>query len=408
MRLSDKINRMARNGLLYNNPYDIVERAVNIPISLGTGYASGLQIGQGLGFDEQSQKNLGLMSMINNGLNSSASLIQAFRSNSEARLMAERAEDDEYQRVPQQRYNYQDYMNDPFQNSYFKHGGKTQSELGYSNGSPFIDQPFLDIDSPQGLIDMSDTAIPLYAVDDTGYDKVLEPYSGMHQFPGTKIREHKFQNGGSYTEEIENTEPASLIQEEHQIEQASTNFEVTPQIIEDLDTFDIASFEPEIVAPPIMETDTLEYKTPKLAQSQVAQGQAIRDGLLKRGFSREETSAVLGNLFAESGFNPEAEAPSTKAYGLMQWLGERKEKLQTLANERGVEISDLDLQLDHIANELKGQNRYETSQFNKAMKGNTIAEKARLFGKLVERPSDRELNESLSKRVNIARFFDKL
>jgi len=58
------------------------------------------------------------------------------------------------------------------------------SQMGYRDDSPFRDEPYLDINTPTGQIDMSQTSIPLMA-----NGRYLPPNSGMHQFePGT-VRE---------------------------------------------------------------------------------------------------------------------------------------------------------------------------------------------------------------------------
>lgn len=69
-----------------------------------------------------------------------------------------------------------------------------KSILGYANGSPYRKNKSIQINSPEGLIDMGNTSIPLYAEDETGYSKYLPPYSGMHQFPGKRIVERRFHN----------------------------------------------------------------------------------------------------------------------------------------------------------------------------------------------------------------------
>jgi hypothetical protein len=84
------------------------------------------------------------------------------------------------------------------------------SKLGYSRFSPYQNSPFLDIKSPNGLIDMSNTDIPLLGIGmQTGRKKLLRPRSGTYSFPGDKvIREIKlpkieFQYGGSTPQEWE-------------------------------------------------------------------------------------------------------------------------------------------------------------------------------------------------------------
>ena len=59
------------------------------------------------------------------------------------------------------------------------------STYGYSDFSPFRNQDYLDIYSPNGVIDMSNTGIPLLA----NGGRYLPPYSGLHQFDTPWIRE---------------------------------------------------------------------------------------------------------------------------------------------------------------------------------------------------------------------------
>jgi len=123
-------------------------------------------------------------------------------------------------------------------------------------------------------------------------------------------------------------------------------------------------------------------------------------GLMSRGFTREESAAIVGNLWAESGFDTGAVNPKSGAFGLMQWLGGRKNKLIAFAREKGKDVKDIGLQLDYIAWELKGGNQYETSQFQKAMAyGPDVASKTRGFAHEVERAGAHELADSMSKRV---------
>ena len=56
--------------------------------------------------------------------------------------------------------------------------------LGYSDGSPYSNEPFIDINTPSGLIDMSNTGRPILA---NGTE--LAPYSGIHDMGTTNVRE---------------------------------------------------------------------------------------------------------------------------------------------------------------------------------------------------------------------------
>lgn len=71
-----------------------------------------------------------------------------------------------------------------------------QSELGYSDGSPYRNRPYLDINTPEGLIDMSNTGIPLMV--DGQY---MGPYSGIHPVTPGIVREERVSNWLDQAEE---------------------------------------------------------------------------------------------------------------------------------------------------------------------------------------------------------------
>jgi hypothetical protein len=61
-------------------------------------------------------------------------------------------------------------------------------KLGYSDGSPYCNRKYIVINGD--TIDMSKTGIPLRLIPDKGEEKIAEPYSGAHSFPGaTSVKE---------------------------------------------------------------------------------------------------------------------------------------------------------------------------------------------------------------------------
>lgn len=78
-----------------------------------------------------------------------------------------------------------------------------KSVLGYQQGSPYRGRKSITINTPNGLIDMSNTDIPLLAKDETGMTKMLPPFSGMHRFRGRKVRESRMQYGGDFGDDEE-------------------------------------------------------------------------------------------------------------------------------------------------------------------------------------------------------------
>jgi LysM repeat protein len=123
--------------------------------------------------------------------------------------------------------------------------------------------------------------------------------------------------------------------------------------------------------------------------------------LIARGFSKEAASAIVGNMWAESTFNPAA-SNAIGAFGLLQWLGDRKKELIKFANSRKMNPNSLKTQLDFIKYELldayDGEYAYEANQFKKAMASDTVTGKAYAFAKFVERPNSSELTASASSR----------
>ena len=58
------------------------------------------------------------------------------------------------------------------------------SIMGYRNDSPFRNKSSININTPTGSIDMSNTGIPLMA-----NGRYLPPYSGTHQFNTNQVTE---------------------------------------------------------------------------------------------------------------------------------------------------------------------------------------------------------------------------
>ena len=61
---------------------------------------------------------------------------------------------------------------------------KDISKQGYKDDSPYKDRPYLDIHTPDGIIDMTDVSIPLLA-----NNVILGPNSGLHKFNVDMVRE---------------------------------------------------------------------------------------------------------------------------------------------------------------------------------------------------------------------------
>lgn len=69
----------------------------------------------------------------------------------------------------------------------------------------------------------------------------------------------------------------------------------------------------------------------------------------QKGYNRVQVSAIIGGLLQESNLNPNAENPTSKAYGVAQWLGIRKDKILAKSD-----YSKLETQLAFVYEEFNG------------------------------------------------------
>lgn len=84
--------------------------------------------------------------------------------------------------------------------------------------------------------------------------------------------------------------------------------------------------------------------------------------LIGKGLTAKQTAGIMGNLEEESGFDPRAYFPGTKTdnpspptpFGIAQWKGTRQTALRQKAQDAGVPITDLGVQLKHLWDELNG------------------------------------------------------
>jgi hypothetical protein len=72
------------------------------------------------------------------------------------------------------------------------------------------------------------------------------------------------------------------------------------------------------------------------------------------GLSPEQAAGIMGNIYEESGFNPDLEENTTRAekgYGIVQWTFGRRTALEDAAKAQNVEVSDLGFQLAFMVQE---------------------------------------------------------
>ncbi len=102
------------------------------------------------------------------------------------------------------------------------------------------------------------------------------------------------------------------------------------------------------------------------------------------GFTPLQAAGIMGNIEQESGFNPTALNPSSGAYGIVQWRENRKTALEQKASQKGVPISNIDVQLEHFKDELNTS--YKSSVTDPIKKSNNLAEVTRIFLEKFEVP----------------------
>ncbi|MTH57880.1 phage tail tip lysozyme [Paracoccus litorisediminis] len=89
-------------------------------------------------------------------------------------------------------------------------------------------------------------------------------------------------------------------------------------------------------------------------------GSYLRNGLVSRGLPEHVADGFLMNFQDESGMNPGINeqiptvAGSRGGYGLAQWTGPRRVALERFAQEAGQSVSDPDVQMDFLVQELRG------------------------------------------------------
>lgn len=114
---------------------------------------------------------------------------------------------------------------------------------------------------------------------------------------------------------------------------------------------------------------------------------------MNKGLTENQARGILGNLLQESNGNPNAINKNSGAYGIAQWLGDRKKNLFYRYNN----APTLDQQLEYIWEEL---NLNEKPALEKLLQTDTIAEATRAFANHYERAGKNEMN--INRRIQLA------
>ncbi|MDN6749959.1 MAG: phage tail tip lysozyme, partial [Staphylococcus equorum] len=127
--------------------------------------------------------------------------------------------------------------------------------------------------------------------------------------------------------------------------------------------------------------------------------------LKQKGLTDNQVSAVMGNLDQESNLDPEAVNPSSGAFGIAQWLGNRKTGLDNYAKSEGKKNTDLDTQLDYLWKEM--ESGYDSDMLHKAgwSKDASLEKNTKAFATGFERMGANEA--MMDTRVGNAKSFKK-
>lgn len=115
-----------------------------------------------------------------------------------------------------------------------------------------------------------------------------------------------------------------------------------------------------------------------------------------KGLKAYQAAGIVGNLLGESSLNPNAVNSTSKAYGIAQWLGDRKKKLFSKYGNKPT----FDQQLEFIWEEL---NNNEKNAFEKLLGTKSVEEATNSFMKHFERPSTREMAQSITNRIKYSK-----
>ena len=115
-----------------------------------------------------------------------------------------------------------------------------------------------------------------------------------------------------------------------------------------------------------------------------------------KGLSAYHAAGIVGNLMGESNLNHTAINKSSGAYGIAQWLGNRKKKLFSKYGNNPT----FEQQLEFVWEEL---NSDEKSAYNRLLQTKSVDEAINSFMQHFERPSKREMAQSISTRLKYGR-----
>ncbi len=127
-----------------------------------------------------------------------------------------------------------------------------------------------------------------------------------------------------------------------------------------------------------------------------------------KGLSSTQIAALMGNIEAESGYNPDSTNSSSGAYGLAQWLGSRKTNLENFANNpKNKDKSKLEVQLDFMW-EKELNEGYKASTLIPLKKSESLGDGVEIVLKKYEAPCGNDNNCWATEKANRLKLAQKV
>lgn len=283
------------------------------------------------------------------------------------------------------------------------------SILGYADGSPFRSNPYLDINTPEGVISMENTSIPLMGTDNLGNTRLMKP-GKKYKFPGNQVRERPMKQAGGIQNELYDF----LLGDDPQIPTSEGDSEDTNEDVNNRE--ESGDYENNLameqlhddVFPTYQGAPSQYYPSqPSVAANNPYKNTTKVTGnkanyafefFKNKGLSPQVAAGIVGNLMQESGnFRDDVIAGTRKGdsglgFGIAQWHPDRQAGLMDWAKSTGVNPYTFDAQLEYVYRE--ANQRGDISSITAKDAG----EAAKQFAQRYERPKIIDPN-----RVNYAK-----
>lgn len=125
------------------------------------------------------------------------------------------------------------------------------------------------------------------------------------------------------------------------------------------------------------------------------------------GLNNIQIAGAIGSLGGESHEHLDSTVYNKQgsgAFGIAQWLGPRYRNLVKFASDNGMDFKTPEAQAKFLVHELKGTHK---GVLNSMLKAKTLPEATEVWTRKFEIPSEREIRESMGRRVNFANNFLK-